>query len=49
MWIDGCLDTKTRETAVNVLFSLKGQVTAELMSLRDATEVVVSEGLSFPK
>lgn len=49
MWIYGCLDTKTRETTVNVLFSLKGQVTAELITLLDATEVLVSEILSFPK
>lgn len=30
-------------------FSLKGQVTAELITLLDATEAVVSEVLSFPK
>lgn len=48
-WIYGCLDTRTRETAVNVLFSLKGQDAAELITLLDAAEVVVSEVLSFPK
>lgn len=50
LWIYGCLDIKTRETAVNVLFSLERQVTAGLITQLDATEVVVvSEVLSFPK